>query len=1133
MSTDSFRSSAGGLESSASLSTGPWDSRITSSVLEPLQLADGFPPSMFDQLSFSPERDAPQLIRKNPLTNLTVAVSVPRLMALLTQHDVLDYSQMLDFFFCYRSYVTPGDLLNYLLARFSWALHRRIANPGSEIGRDVAVRTFVVLRHWILNFFPDDFVPRFQLRSQFCIGINKLYNWFRQNAAPGSTESALGNNHSFASDIAIARIFEQLKKGWTRSSAMYWPGESTIDEANVLALPLSPGGVFGGLMNIQKSNAPENRRSTLLAFYKDSASPILSSPPPSKEVLPLLNGTIIGGGIPLNDSVTKNPSEHCDLTTEEINCIPKTPDIYQQFYLESPVHGPIKKRSFLHKVLHKITKSNSLSTISDPPVKSQSVSSDLSTATVKPLNIPDDGIDLLSQQVLDELAVLLKEKTQSEKVASVCSDYCLDTEGHTGRASFVDSLCIQKHFARSREMLSYYQSSERENSLDDQSSLNGVNIDRITKDLEIEMPFVSNDSQESSAQISIVSENRSTDENQGQLPGSVYQSAESILSLVSKSSVEEPHSIVRGLRRQVHLQNIHDAVKTNSNLTSSIIEAPSGLAEPRFSMITVDSIGTSIDTGSSSLSLSDGGASMISAFESEEDHLQRDPYPPGVDAEIAAELAAIPDDTPDDDAVRAALEKLEGVYLKQSKAERQKEPGLSALRDSRFVNLYSESNLALVTHESNYFGNKTESINIPVSDSYKSFASMHLVTSTSHNSNLYNAAFQSRFNIASLTRHDSMASRHMSGSTMGSDDASSADLGEYEDASESIGEVEATGTPRVMSAVPMNSPPTLKADDRRSFTSELESVNLVSDFLDSGSAGSAADTNNSPKKEDILSNAEEQKATDPESSFFERSAGKTHVPFVLYYNTNLICDQLALIERDALAEVDWNELVELKWSKKLQPVRSWLSMLLERKYTGADLAISRFNLVVNWVKSEIVLTKDMELRAATIAKFIRMAQRARDMQNYATMMQLVLGLSSDLIQNRISEATWAKVSTGDMLTLKELINLISPMKNFQKLRNEISQLDPDQGCTPFIGIYLSDLTSNEERPAYLDQANTIINLDKLRTTATIVRSLMQCIEWSSNNGQYKLDYDLLAKCLYIHSLTVEEMDQCVREINSM
>lgn len=1101
-------------------------------MLEPLQLADGFSPCMFDQLSFSPERDAPLLIRKNPLTNVTVAVSVPRLMALLTQHDILDYSQMLDFFFCYRSYITPGDLLSYLLARFSWALHHRIANPGSEIGRDVAVRTFVVLRHWILNFFPDDFVPRFQLRSQFCIGINKLYNWFRQNTVPGSISSALNTNHgspNATSDIAISRIFEQLKKCWTRLSAMYWPNESTIDETNVLALPLSPGGVFGGLMNVQKSNAPVNRRSTLLAFYKDSASPILSSPPPSKEVLPLLNGTIIGGGIPLNDSVTKNPSEGCDLTTEEINCIPNTSDIYQQFYLDSPEHGPTKKRSFLHKVLHKITKSNS--SIAEPPVKSQSVSSELSAATVKPLNIPDDGIDLLSQQVLDELAVLLKEKVKSELVSSPCSDSRFESEGYTGRASFVDSLCIQKHFARSKEILSYYQSSERDISFDDQSSTNGVNIDRITKDLEIEMPHISNDSQESSAQISIVSERQSMN-NDPKLPGSVYQSAESVLSMLTKSSVEEPHAIVRGLRRQVHLQNIHDAVKTNSNLASPVVETPSGLAEPRFSMITVDSIGTSIDTGSSSLNLSDDDASMISAFESDEDQPLRDPFPPGVDAEIAAELAAIPDDTPDDDAVRAALEKLEGVYLKHSKTERQKDPNLSASRDSRFVNLYSETNLALVAHGASYFENKTGSINIPVSDSYKSFTSMHLATSNSHNSNLYNAAFQSRFNIASLTRHDSTTSRRISGSTMSSVNISSPELGEYEDASESIGEIEASGTPRVMSVVPMNSPPTLKADDRRSLNTGIDASDQGSGFLDSNSVHGTANVNDSDERENSVTDGDQQPA-DPELSFFERSAGKTHVPFVLYYNTNVICDQLALIERDALAEVDWNELVELNWSKKLQPVRSWLSMLLERKYTGADLAISRFNLMVNWVKSEIVLTKDIELRAATIAKFIRMAQRAREMQNYATMMQLVLGLSSDLIQNRISEATWGKVSTGDMLTLKELISLISPMKNFQKLRHEISQLDPEQGCTPFIGIYLSDLTSNEERPAYLDQANTIINLDKLRTTATIVRSLMQCIEWSSNNGQYKLDYDLLAKCLYIHSLTLEEMDQCVREINSM
>ena len=129
--------------------------------------------------------------------------------------------------------------------------------------------------------------------------------------------------------------------------------------------------------------------------------------------------------------------------------------------------------------------------------------------------------------------------------------------------------------------------------------------------------------------------------------------------------------------------------------------------------------------------------------------------------------------------------------------------------------------------------------------------------------------------------------------------------------------------------------------------------------------------------------------------------------------------------------------------------------------------------------------------------------------------------------------------------MKNLEELASPLKNFLNIRLTINQIKPSKGCIPFVGLYLSDLTFNAERASIIKEHNhnhnhnlsgdgdgdgegdTLINFAKFRTSVHIVKSLSQCIEWSSN---YKFDIqpDLLSKCLYIKSLDEDEMKYCIQ-----
>jgi GDP/GTP exchange factor required for growth at low temperature len=252
-----------------------------------------------------------------------------------------------------------------------------------------------------------------------------------------------------------------------------------------------------------------------------------------------------------------------------------------------------------------------------------------------------------------------------------------------------------------------------------------------------------------------------------------------------------------------------------------------------------------------------------------------------------------------------------------------------------------------------------------------------------------------------------------------------------------------------------------------------------------------------------------------------------HASFILNYDSKTIAEQLTLIEKDALLEIDWRELVDLTWeSDKLQPVNSWLALLVQNEgIQGIDLCSSRFNLTVNWIISEILLTKNQCLQKMTIQRFIHVAQNCKVLQNYSTMMQIVLALISSKVM--ALKETWRSIEPGDILIFKNLEKLCSPSKNFMNLRLLLNDIKPSLGCVPFIGLYLSDLYFNNKEKRSTNGSQ--INFGKFKMTAKIVRSLIQCIQWSMLY-RFETNEEVLSKCLYIKALTDDEMNECARGV---
>ncbi|VEU19389.1 DEKNAAC100748 [Brettanomyces naardenensis] len=285
-----------------------------------------------------------------------------------------------------------------------------------------------------------------------------------------------------------------------------------------------------------------------------------------------------------------------------------------------------------------------------------------------------------------------------------------------------------------------------------------------------------------------------------------------------------------------------------------------------------------------------------------------------------------------------------------------------------------------------------------------------------------------------------------------------------------------------------------------------------------------------------------------------------HIPFVLSYESDAMFQQFTLIERDLLLEIDWKELVDMRWDKPLEPYSSWLRLLLDDSdKTALQMVTLRFNLVTNWIISEIVLCKELNVRILTISRFIHLASMCKRRQNYATMFQITLALTSPIVKKL--RTTWSHLDAGELLILKELKDVTSPNNDFKAIRDEMDNVVPSKGIIPFMALDVSDLNVNSERPNIVEsaapekegegkdgkenrvgeEANSnaadnsgnepyeLVNFDKFRTRCTIFKRILRMIDWSKFY-QLKRKDEVLSKCLYISSLSEEEMNYCLEHL---
>ncbi|KAK4692885.1 hypothetical protein P7C71_g4404, partial [Lecanoromycetidae sp. Uapishka_2] len=259
---------------------------------------------------------------------------------------------------------------------------------------------------------------------------------------------------------------------------------------------------------------------------------------------------------------------------------------------------------------------------------------------------------------------------------------------------------------------------------------------------------------------------------------------------------------------------------------------------------------------------------------------------------------------------------------------------------------------------------------------------------------------------------------------------------------------------------------------------------------------------------------------------------RRHVPFTLAYESAILAQQFTIIERDALNEINWQDLIDMRWQPSKTETLNWVEYLRFGDPTGIELVTARFNIIVKWAQSEIVLTHNIEERARTIVKYIQVAQACRAYHNYATMLQLTIALSSMDITKLTK--TWELVPATEKAALKEMETLVSPLRNFHNLRQEMETADLEEGCIPVVALFIHDLTYNAQKPSVIASTRDhepLINFERYRTTATIVKTLLRLID-ASAKYEFRPVEGAIERCLWMASLSDDMIRNKSRELES-
>ncbi|EGC32248.1 hypothetical protein DICPUDRAFT_81896 [Dictyostelium purpureum] len=185
-----------------------------------------------------------------------------------------------------------------------------------------------------------------------------------------------------------------------------------------------------------------------------------------------------------------------------------------------------------------------------------------------------------------------------------------------------------------------------------------------------------------------------------------------------------------------------------------------------------------------------------------------------------------------------------------------------------------------------------------------------------------------------------------------------------------------------------------------------------------------------------------------------------------------VARQLTIIDQDLLSQLTKQQILDYAVHQTNSPPIQKIT--------------DRFNYLVLWVCSEIVLSQSFEKRVETIFKFLNIALNCWYLKNFNSSIAIIAAMSKPSIEKL--KTTWAFIKTTKANTpITEFKEMILP-QNISRLRKVMDSVDSSCPVIPYLGAYFSHSIAiqNGNKSIVNEQ---FINMQKYDMMGKIIRSI--------------------------------------------
>ncbi|XP_059123469.1 ral guanine nucleotide dissociation stimulator-like 3 [Peromyscus eremicus] len=246
-------------------------------------------------------------------------------------------------------------------------------------------------------------------------------------------------------------------------------------------------------------------------------------------------------------------------------------------------------------------------------------------------------------------------------------------------------------------------------------------------------------------------------------------------------------------------------------------------------------------------------------------------------------------------------------------------------------------------------------------------------------------------------------------------------------------------------------------------------------------------------------------AQSPRSEFaedFEEEEGPcSEGPELLDFSVDEVAEQLTLMDVELFLRVRTCECLGSMWSQRDRPGAAGISPTVRA-------TVAQFNAVTGCVLGSVLAAPGLAAsqRAQRIEKWIRIAQRCRELRNFSSLRAILSALQSNPIYRL--KRSWGAVSREPLSTFRKLSQIFSDENNHLSCRAILSQEEASEGphdddClpgsrpsklppgpVPYLGTFLTDLVMLDTALPDMLKGN-LINFEKRRKEWEILARIQQ------------------------------------------